>query len=327
MAPADVKSSTRFGQSRIRKRSSLNRGLPELVNSQQRGGIVPIRLMNLDKLEQYKAATHWALLGENYARYGTPLIPCEQDLAAYRRAIASWRQEYRRQRLRVLLCGVTPAIASMSWPDETDLLAVDRSTQVIRALWPRLAGRRWPLCGDWLQLPQADGSCDIVAGDGCLNCMDYPEGYRALAGSLHRILRVRGLFLMRCFTRPERPEEPAQVLTDLHACRIPSFHHFKWRLVMAMQANVTRGVFVNDVYDAWAAAGIHAKPLSEKTGWDEQTIETIKLFAGKRTHLSFPTLAEVQAVLAEYFDEISICHPEYPLGERCPILAFVRREK
>jgi len=281
----------------------------------------------MNSLAQYKEATHWALFGENYARYESPLIPSGQDLAAFRRAIASWRPGYRRKRLRVLLCGVTPAIAGMSWPDETDLLGVEKSIETIHALWPHPAGRRWPLCGDWLQLPQADGSCDIVAGDGSFNCMDYPEGYRALASSLHRILRVRGLLLMRCFTRPEQPEEPAEVFADLHACRILSFHHFKWRLVMAMQADVTRGVFVNDVYDAWAAAGIDAKQLSERTGWDEKVIETIKFYEGKRTQLSFPTLAEVQAVLAECFQEISICHPGYPLGERCPTLAYIRREQ
>jgi hypothetical protein len=295
-------------------------------DGKQQSGSISVGFMTKDSLEKYQEETHWAHFGESYARLGSPLIPGEQDLAAFHRAVASWRQGYPKRRLRILVCGVTPALAGMSWPDESDLLGVDKSTGAIHALWRHPAGKRWPLCGDWLQLPLADKSCDIVAGDGSFNCMRYPEGYRALASAIDRVLRLRGLLLMRLFTRPEQPEEPAQVFADLHACRIPSFHHFKWRLVMALQTDVTRGVVVNNVFDAWVAAGICAEELSERTGWDLKVIETIELYKGKQTLLSFPTFAELQAVLAGCFDETSVYYPDYPLGERCPTLAFMRRE-
>lgn len=283
--------------------------------------------MNANTVDPYSQVTHWARLGEFYALYGSPLKPCGQDVAAFHRAIACWRSGYVREHLRVLLCGVTPAIAGMSWPDDTEMLAVDRSEAVIRALWPHPAGRRWPLCGDWLHLPQADASCDIAAGDGSFNCMKYPQGYLALASSLHRILRTGGLLLMRCFIRPDRPEEPAQVFTELRAGHITNFHLFKWRLVMAMQADIRRGVLVSDVFEAWVAAGMSAEQLSRQTGWNQNVIETIRFYQGKQTRLSFPSLAELQAVLSADFDPISIENLQYPLGERCPTVAFIRRKE
>jgi len=281
--------------------------------------------MNANMVDPYSQVTHWARMGEYYALYGSPLSPCGQDIAAFQRAIDCWRSGYVREHLRILLCGVTPGIAGMSWPDDAEILAVDRSEAVIHALWPRPAGRRWPLCGDWLHLPQADASCDIAAGDGSFNCMNYPQGYLALASSLHRILRTGGLLLMRCFIRPDRPEEPAQLFTDLRAGQFTSFHHFKWRLAMAMQADVGRGVLVSEVFEAWVAAGMSVEQLSRQTGWDQKVIETIQLYEGKQTPLSFPSLAELQAVLRSYFDPISIERPQYPLGERCPTVAFIRR--
>ena len=190
---------------------------------------------------------HWALMGELYSLYESPLTPCGQDVAAFQRVITRWQSAYGRQRLRVLQCGVTPALASMAWPDDAELLAVDKTEAAIRALWPRPPGRRCALCANRLQLPQADASCDVAAGDGSFNCLQYPQEYLALAASLHRILRPGGLLLMRCFIRPDPPEKPEQVFTELRAGLCVSFHEFKWRLAMALQPDITRGVLVDDV--------------------------------------------------------------------------------
>jgi hypothetical protein len=283
--------------------------------------------MDSDAPKQSEDAAHWHLLGENYAHYGSPMRPCGQDVAAYMRALTSWKQNYRRGDIRALLCGVTPALAGMPWPDGTELLAADMSEHVIRALWPHPPGKKWPICADWLQLPQADGACDAVAGDGSFVAFDYPEGFRALAASLHRILNIGGLLVMRCFTRPEQREEPADVFADLYANRIGGFHQFKWRLVIAMQTDVRRGILVKDVFDAWAASGISARQLSQRTGWDEDVINTITYYKGMRTRLTFPTQAELEAVLRECYEDISICLPDYPLGDRCPIVSCIRRLK
>jgi len=270
---------------------------------------------------------HWALMGEYYSLYASPLKPCGQDVAAFQRAVSHWRTTYGRQHLRILQCGVTPAIASMAWPDDAELVAVDKTEAVIRALWPHPPGRRWVLCADWLQLPQADASCDVAAGDGSFNCVKYPQEYLALASSLHRILKTGGLLLMRCFTRPDRQETPEQVFMDLRAGRCASFHEFKWRLAMALQPDTAAGVRVGDVFNAWAQAGMSTVQLCRQTGWNPKVLDTIRIYEGKETLLSFPTLAELQAVLLAAFDPISIETPQYPLGERCPTISFVKRQR
>jgi len=265
-------------------------------------------------------------MGELYSLYESPLTPCGQDVAAFQRVITRWQSAYGRQRLRVLQCGVTPALASMAWPDDAELLAVDKTEAAIRALWPRPPGRRCALCANRLQLPQADASCDVAAGDGSFNCLQYPQEYLALAASLHRILRPGGLLLMRCFIRPDPPEKPEQVFTELRAGLCVSFHEFKWRLAMALQPDITRGVLVDDVFKYWVQAGVGTARLSRQTGWDPKVIDTIGIYEGKRTLLSFPTLAELHAVLRGTFDRLSIETPQYPLGKRCPTVAFVRRQ-
>jgi hypothetical protein len=172
--------------------------------------------------------------------------------------------------------------------------------------------------GNWLALPVADQAQHVVLSDGCFNTFPYPRGYHAYAAALHKTLRPDGLLHARVFVQPARREEPAEVLEDLRAGKVPSFHHFKLRLFMATQRATVEGVAVGDVFEEWAAARIDPRSLAARTGWPEGVVKTIAAYERNPTRLSFPTLAEACEALRGFFEQAAPAVPDYPLGERCP---------
>lgn len=263
---------------------------------------------------------HWDQLAQRFHQIGSPMRPSPADTQIIEEAVAKWYTGDAKGRLKALLCGVTPEIAGMAWPEGTELLAVDQSEMMVRLVWPGdLAGRRRAECGDWLKLPQVERWFHLVVGDGCFSCMDYPDGYRALAASLHRVLQQQGLLIMRLFVRPEEREQPRAVFEDLLAGRIRSFHTLRWRLMMALQEDPREGVPVGEVLRAWKEEGIDWDTVVARTGWPAEAMHTV---LNTDTRFSFPTLREVRAALSDYFEASAVHVGQYELAERCPTVVF-----
>lgn len=239
------------------------------------------------------------------------------------RTVAEWAAQHSPQQMRGLLLGVTPDIARMPWPRGMSLAAVDRSLGMLRTVWPGdLPGHRNAVCASWLSLPLAPASCDIVIGDGSMNCLRFPAPVRALAESVHAVLRDDGLFILRCYARPTPCERPGNVFADLLHNDIATFHHFKFRLLMAMQQTSQQGVCVNDVYNVWARHEIDVPDLCGKTGWAPEAVRTIELYQGSGTVHTFPSLPEFRSVLHDLFEELSVSTHSYELSECCPTLVM-----
>jgi hypothetical protein len=91
---------------------------------------------------------------------------------------------------------------------------------------------------------------------------------------------------------------------------------------MALQPSSEEGVRLNDIWKTWFNAGIDKSALMAKTGWREEAIKTIEFYRGQEPRWSFPTLAEVLAIVLESFEELAIHVAGYELAERCPTLVF-----
>ena len=221
---------------------------------------------------------------------------------------------------RALLLGVTPAVASMRWPEPHSLVAVDASLPMVQAVWPN---NRPAVCGDWQRLPFAPGSYEVVIGDGSANCLRYPEGYRSFARAVSAVLSEQGVLILRCYIQPRERESLEAVVADLPA--IASFHHYKFRLLMALQQTPEQGIAVHDVFRFWAGRHSGGQGLPSGPGWEPSVVETIGHYRGAATVHTFPTLEELRAVMEEWFDEIGFSIPSYPLGERCPTIVWKRR--
>jgi SAM-dependent methyltransferase len=227
-----------------------------------------------------------------------------------------WREDKSIDQCRVLLCGVTPEIVGMDWPDGTLLWACERSRPMIAEFWGRQDRNGFAAVqADWTSLPFEDGFFDIVIGDGCFTSFNYPEGQQRFLDSLRRVLRSGGGLIMRFFTQLEQPECVESVLADMREGRVDNFHEFKWRLAMALQASTSAGVSVNQVWQTWADAHI-------PTALPRESVGTIEAYRGSPHRLTFATLAEVRRLLADGLVEKEIHVPGYALGARCPILLF-----
>lgn len=270
-------------------------------------------------------SSHWTSHAEQWALIGPPLRPCPADVEFMQGEVAACFAA-RRAPLRALLLGVTPELVSAPWQPELDLVAVDRSAAMIRAVWPGETRRRRALRGEWLELPLPSGSIDLVLGDGCLTLLDFPRGYAALTASLARVLRPGGCVLLRLFCRPARAETVEDVCVALRARSIGNFHAFKWRLAMALQGGDTeRGVALADVWDAYRANVRDDAELASETGFRAAEVGTIHNYRGVSTRYTYSTLEETLGVFASDFELINSWCGSYELAERCPTVTLRRR--
>ena len=266
---------------------------------------------------------HWREAAHHWHDYGSPLRPCAADVGAMEEFVRRWCPNHRTRPVKALLWGVTPEIAAMAWPDGTELLAVDKSRPMIQHVWPGdIPGRRKAVCADWFDFVCGTDRYDIVIGDGNFAILDFPRQYRTLAAIARNSLARDGVLVTRFFLQPAAHEMPGAVFDDLLANRIGSFHSFKLRLAMALQESALSGVRMGDVFSAWKRAHVDLEALMAMTGWPQAAIETIYLFDGKDSRLSFPSAAQMEAVMSEHFDKLAVRNLSYELGERCPILSF-----
>lgn len=212
----------------------------------------------------------------------------------------------------------------LPWPRESTVLAVDKSETMLGVLWAGagdVASAR-AVCGDWRALPCEDASIDVVVGDGCLTTLAYPGDYRALVAEVRRVLAPGGRFVMRAFMPPAVREEVSAVAEDLAAGRVAGFQAFKWRLVTAVHAAEGARATLGAVWDAWHAMVPDPAALAARVGWDPAVFGTIDAYRGTSTIYSFPSLAELRALVGETFTELA-CHvPSYELGERFPTIVW-----
>ncbi len=243
---------------------------------------------------------HWARITRHWALLGPPLRPSPEDIA-----IAA--HEARGAR-RMLVLGATPELAALSVPER---IAIDRARAMIDVILPRGVPA---LLGDWRALPLAAGSIDLVCGDGALACLPFPDGTRALAAELARVLAPGGRAVLRLFASPPARESLDDVRTAIGS--IEGFHAFKWRLAMAI-ASADREARVADVWRAFEAIA----PDRAALPWPRAVVDTIDAYRDSPISLWFPTVDETRAALAPLVEVA--CHtPSYELGDRCPTLVL-----
>ncbi|HLF31295.1 MAG TPA: Gfo/Idh/MocA family oxidoreductase [Xanthomonadales bacterium] len=261
----------------------------------------------------------WQSVPKQWKHFGPPLRPSPEDIRVMEQQVADWMGSSSSGRCDVLLCGVTPEIASMHWPAGTRLWAVEKSLAMIREVWP--AGDsllKQAVQGEWTCLPFSPGSFDIVIGDGCLTSLNYPQQQAHFLQALRAVLRSKGMLIMRHFVQADEPEQPESVFADLRAGRIGSFHAFKWRLAMSLQESASNGVRVDDIWRKWTDAKV-------ATAWPGEAVDTIGTYRGSDHRLTFTTLQEVRDLHAGLFAELHCITQGYELAERCPIMVFVAR--
>jgi Methyltransferase domain len=266
--------------------------------------------------------SHWERHARQWRHVGPPLRPVTEDVRLMQGAVAQQRRKHAEPVFHALLLGVTPELASMRWPEDTCLLAVDRCEGMIARVWPRqgLPDMAWVVRGDWHRFPVRSATMDMVIGDGFFTPLAYPADYLSLGAQIRRLLRPGGSYVIRPFVRPQDAENVTTISDDLWSGKIGNFHVFKLRLAMALHGSPDQGVRLRDIWTTWNRLVPDPDALIRRLGWPRDEIATINAYRDVDTRYTFPTLAELRQVLANHFVELE-CHiPGYELGERCPMM-------
>jgi hypothetical protein len=226
---------------------------------------------------------------------------------------------------RVLLLGVTPELYRLPWGEGTDFLAVDRTMEVIEAVWPgpRDAAR----CEDWLEMRLPAASRDIVLCDGGLNLLAYPGEQQQLASILRDVLAEEGLCILRLFVRPADRETGDAVLADLMAGRIANMNVLKVRLWAALQESPSQGVELDAVWRAVQGAAGNLEELASRVGWPLDETLFINAYRGSTARYWIGTVDEVATIFCQEvggFELAGIHVPSYEGGRQCPTVVLRR---
>jgi SAM-dependent methyltransferase len=263
----------------------------------------------------------WEIMARRWAMIGWPMRPTPADVAYYEAWAAKAATALP---LRAVLLGVTPEIALMQWPKDTRLTAVDRSEAMLAAVWPRdrvSVDARTMLSG-WDALPLDAGSQDIVIGDGCYTVAAPLDVQERITREVHRVLKPTGTFIMRLFVAESQPGAVAALFDDLWAGRFAHFQEFKLLLLTRLPRDRDEIVQIADVWNAWDAAGIDRKALSERLGWSPAMIDTIDAYRDSAELYCFASPERMIERFAPHFDMSEIKVHDYALASNCPTLVL-----
>jgi len=264
-------------------------------------------------------------MSARWSRLGPPLRPSAPDLDIFQWAIDQQAKRITSPRWQAMLQGVTPEIAALNWPENCELIAVDRASEMIGGVWPGDTASRRAVCADWFDFLPATRGFEVIVGDGNFNTLRLADEFPLLTQLIHDALVPGGVFCVRFLTTPKTQETISDVVRTAHAGQVSSFHGFKVRLLMAAQSSPGSGVIVGDVWKLWESAHIDTRALHASTGWPVEEIATIELYRNSRGFLCFPSLEQALTVWGKWFAIEMLTTPPYPLGKRCPTLILRKK--
>lgn len=270
----------------------------------------------------------WVELSRRWGRINPPLRPAPQDLELFQALATETLEDARRTSRLALLLGVTPEIATLHWPTETSLLALDSSLAMIQNVFPKDRAPNVAVAlADWKAMPLGDGTCAFLIGDGILTSQKYPEDFASLPRELRRVITRDGVLVIRLFARPDQIDPLHAVFGDLRAGRIANFDLLHWRLSMALHGDLTAGVRLGDIWDAWCEHVPDPQALMRDLGWAPDAARIFDSYRGRDTRMLFPRVSEARELLADGFDQVACRVPSYEDGDRYPTVAYRPRPR
>lgn len=265
----------------------------------------------------------WDDMAANWDKWGAPLRPSPEDLLIVTNAVKQWHKEFDLKTVtNVLLLGVTPEIAQITFPFSNTLIAVDKSQGMIDHVWPGDKGlKKKAVLGDWFNMPVPPKSQNIVLGDGVFVFFN-PSDMDKLAASIAGVMATDSTFIIRQFIAPSKGNSPGQVYRMLNEGEITNFHTLKFRTAMANQPSFAEGVAQKDI---WNVLNRTETLLDFNKKMVDMDKSTLGFYKDKEAKMYFPTLDEFQVILENYFQIVEVKTPTYDFGTCCP--TFVLRLK
>lgn len=261
------------------------------------------------------SGNHWLTIHQWWQRLGPPQRPPADVIAAVKVLVQGIEG-------RGLLLGVTPEYADLL----PDMTAVDRSRSMLDHIWPGDTARRRAIQGDWLDYDAPAGSFAVVVGDGSLNVLTYPDGIERLFERLTRLLRPGGRAVFRVYTTPGAGETLPDLPRIVQEKGVPNIHGLKWRIALALTRKTGEAnLAVTAIRDAFLTLFPDRGRLGAATGWPAEEIDTIDMYRGSQEVYSFPTRAQLLAVVPPAFVGARLVEAgNYDLAPACPLLVMDR---
>jgi SAM-dependent methyltransferase len=253
----------------------------------------------------------WEMFYRRWRRMVPPLRPGPEVCTRIRALIEA-------NHGRALVLGATPELTALA----NETVAIDWSESALRHIWPGRAPGRVAVRADWLHLPCADRSFFVVVGDGSLNCLEYPAGYRNAFNALARVVRPGGRIVMRVFVSPERAEPLSAARAAALAGTVRAVGALKWRIAHVIAAEQgDPNVSTQSIAEAFNQCFPDRRALVCATGWSHEDLEEVDLLTHAPGRVSFPTASQLLQVVPPSLGRASLrVSGTYELAERCPLL-------
>lgn len=267
------------------------------------------------------AEDHWKKACINLMPGRPPWSPSLQD-GMFMREFAGLALERNGAEPRLLVLGVTPEVIQLDWPLAAHVVAVDSSAAMIASTWrPHKSLRSSVVCARWQDMPVPSAAFDAVVGDGSLNALPSLDDYGPVLRQVARTLKPGGVFVLRCFVKPDDIETPEHVLAQARAGAFPTTAAFRMRFAFAVTGTDgsiglahMRGVFNALVPDR--------DDLAAATGWPRDHIDRVDADKDSGVKLTFPTQSQFVALAKPFFELESSMRGTYLLSDQCPTQLF-----
>ncbi len=260
---------------------------------------------------------HWKDYQARWHLLEAPLRPNQEVVDAITLAVGG-------ETSNVLLLGVTPELVEAF----EHLTAVDKSEEMIGALWQPSKSTQTVREANWLNMNDAFGPYSAVVGDGCINALQSADEIERLMRVLKARLLDGGRFVCRVFERPDEPITDEDLLLSIDSAAHGNFHAFKWQIAMSLAEQSGASVRAVDILASFNRLFPDRDRIAEKTGWSLEVINTIDVYEQSSMSLCFPNRQEFEQHFALGFDEFEwLASGTYDLAERCPIVLAKRAAK
>lgn len=271
----------------------------------------------------------WKRQAQSWEHIKSPLRPSRADIEMFERL--SLHALGTKACSRVVVLGVTPEILLMNWPEDTFLIAVERSREMVENVYSR-AARHAPenlhlrsIVGHWQDLPELlkDDPVDLVIGDGCYTQLTSDQ-YTPVTEAIRSSLKSGGAFIHRFFIKREQ-EDASAVLADLaQPFKVDNFSAFKLRLLMACQQSFEEGVVLGEVckaFENWT--GDNGFERIKPQRFSQREMETILNYWASQQRYTFPTHEELRAAIEGVMHlDSARSGGAHELRERCVMLTM-----
>lgn len=244
-------------------------------------------------------------LADLFKFFTSPIRPCSDDIAIVRHQLQLLKKP-----LHGILLGVTRELAELA-NDEINIIAVDKSADMIDHHWIGNNSNRMIKFGDWLELPSIAANMDFIMGDGVFNVIDRKSQHR-LMDCVRTVLADNGLLIVRVQCNPEIRESLDQICQDTNN----NFCAFLSRLVNAIcDSNFeVRGEDIFNKFNEFVTAEDIAR-----FGWAKEDLSLVNAHQNSKHGLTFLTEAMFRELCDQHGMKIlGKFTGSYELNERNP---------